>query len=235
MKILALDSSAKVATVALCEDNIPISHIFLNTKLTHSQTLLVMIDQMLKNAGLDTDDVELFAVSNGPGSFTGVRIGVSLIKGMAFESKIPCVGVSTLKSLAYNLIGFDGVVCPVMDARNNQVYNALFRSTNGRIERICDDRAISMEVLLAELEALDEKIYVLGDGATLFYDFSSKSDINMVLTNPATRFQNAVSVAAAGLDEYKAENIMEDEMLDVRYLRLSQAEREYEEKHKVKN
>jgi tRNA threonylcarbamoyladenosine biosynthesis protein TsaB len=236
MRILALDSSAKVATVALCEDNKPISHIFLNTTLTHSQTLLVMIDQMIKNANWQQDDIELFAVSNGPGSFTGVRIGVSLIKGMAFETKIPCVGISTLLGLAYNLIGFDGIFCPVMDARNNQVYNSLFCSKDGKIIRLCEDRAISMEALLSELDRLSEKIYVLGDGAELFYNYlNGKGNNRIILTNPSVRYQNAVCVASAALNEYNTGNFVNDRQLDVRYLRLSQAEREYEQRHKSNN
>lgn len=234
MKILSLDSSAKVASVALCEDNMPISHNFLNTKLTHSQTLAVMIDQMMKNAGWDIDDIEMFGVSNGPGSFTGVRIGVSLIKGLAFNTKIPCVGVSTLLSLSYNLKGFDGIICPVMDARNNQVYNALFYSKDNKIERLCDDRAISIEALLSDLEKFDDKIYILGDGAELFYNFCKNKRDSFVLTNSSVRFQNAICVAAAALDQYKAGNFTDDEMLDVRYLRPSQAEREYEEKQKIR-
>lgn len=233
MKILALDSSAKVASVALCEDFKPISHNFLNTTLTHSQTLLVMIDQMIKNAIWDINDIELFAVSNGPGSFTGVRIGVSLIKGLALETQIPCVGVSTLQSLAYNLLGFNGIICPVMDARNNQVYNALFDSKDYKMERLCQDRAISMEQLLLELETYNEKIYILGDGAHLFYEYSKiKHNNKLVLTNPVIRYQNAVSVAAAALSEYKSGIFVSGEQLDVRYLRLSQAEREYQQKHK---
>lgn len=231
MLILSIDSTAKAASVALCEDTEPLAHIFLNTALTHSQTLLLMVEQALKNAGRKIDDVELFAVSNGPGSFTGVRIGVSLIKGLAFERDILCAGVSTLEALARNAEGFTGVYCPAMDARNNQVYNALFECSDGMFCRIAPDRAISTDELKNEISSMDRDIWLIGDGARLCYErFSDMKNVRLV--NDTIRLQNAVSVARAAYYMSKEGRCVKAETLDVNYLRLSQAEREYEEKHR---
>jgi len=230
MLILSIDSTAKAASAALCEDTEPLAHIFLNTGLTHSQTLLVMVDQALKNAGRTIEDVDLFAVSNGPGSFTGVRIGVALVKGLACSRDALCAGVSTLEALARNAEGFSGIYCPVMDARNNQVYNALFKFENGVMVRIAPDRAISTDELRAELETFSDDIMLIGDGAKLCMDrFSDMPNVRMV--NDTLRLQNAVSVGRAAFYMHKEGKCVPVQQLDVNYLRLSQAEREYQKKH----
>ena len=151
LRILALDSTADVSSVAVCEGEKLLSEITINTGNTHSQTLLPSVEMALKLAELSVDDVDLFTCSVGPGSFTGVRIGVATVKGLAFGKDKPCVPVSTLDALAYNLRGYNGIICPVMNARRMQVYNALFRCENGILTRLCDDRAISIAELEAEL------------------------------------------------------------------------------------
>lgn len=166
MKILALDSTATSASVALCENGTPIAVYNQKTGLTHSETLLPMVCAVLQNAKCTVDDVDMFAVSAGPGSFTGVRIGVSAIKGLAFGKNKICVGISTLDSLARNAAGMDGVflAVPVMDARRNQLYNAVFEYDNGVMTRLCEDRLISAEDLQKELAGRDKPVYFFGDG-----------------------------------------------------------------------
>ena len=231
MLILSVDSTAKAAAAAVCDDTKPLSHVFLNTALTHSQTLLLLIDEALKNAGVTVDDIDLLAVSNGPGSFTGVRIGVSLVKGLGFERDVPCAGVSTLEALSRNAEGFGGVCCAVMDARNRQVYNALFRIDAGDFRRLTPDRAISTAELREELEAFSEPIVLVGDGAQLCYEqFGDMKNVS--IANETARLQNAVSVARAAFYMYKEGKCVKSEELRVNYLRLSQAEREYEKKLK---
>ena len=151
MKILAMDSSAVAASVALCEDERLLGEYTICNGNTHSQTLLPMTEELLSRFGITTDDVDLFAVSNGPGSFTGVRLGVATLKGLAFGKDKPCVGVSTLEALAHNLAVTDGLICPVMNARRNQVYTALFRAKNGNLERLLPDSAMAITESLSPI------------------------------------------------------------------------------------
>lgn len=228
MKILAIDSTAVVASVALCDNDRLIALYTVNNGNTHSETLLPMVESALKQSELSISDIELFAVSNGPGSFTGVRIGCSTIKGLAFGRNAPCVGVSTLEALAYNLRGVDGIVCPVMNARRNQVYNALFRSKDGQLERLTPDRAISLKELSEELEAFGEKIYISGDGYDITLPFVCSERLG--LTSPFMIHQNAYSVALCALRAYTAGEAVTDSALSPTYLRPSQAERERAER-----
>lgn len=226
MKILALDSTAKTASVSICEDEKLITIYSVTAGLNHSETLLPMVENALKTAQMKIDDIDMFAISDGPGSFTGVRIGVSLLKGLAFGKDKLCVGVSTLESLAYNLKGFNGLVCPVMDARRDQVYNALFESDGEKITRLCDDRAISLSELDAELSNYEDgSIYLCGDG----YDVATRAlQTNVSDTPILLREQNAYSVAQAALKKYRENNEQDftDRTLKPQYLRVPQAERE---------
>lgn len=222
MIILGIDTSAKVASAAVCEENKILAQTTLNTGLTHSQTLMPIIENMLSVANLNLSDIDAFAVSKGPGSFTGIRIGVAAIKGLSYAENKPCVGVSTLKALAYNLNGFDGIICPCMDARRNQVYNALFE--NGK--RLTEDRAISIEDLKADLVAYDKTIWLVGDGADLVYSKIGGEMDNVKLAPLVLRNQLASSVCACAFSE---EQISPEKLLPS-YLRLSQAERERAEK-----
>ena len=163
MLILAFESSAKAASVALCRDGHLVSQYSQCSGLTHSRTLLPMAEDMLKNAELSIGDVDVFAVAHGPGSFTGIRIGVSTVKGLAWASDKPCIGVSTLEAMAWHGVSAGGYVCPVMDARRSQVYNAIFKIEGGRPVRMTADRPISLEDLASELlaEHLDADMLII--------------------------------------------------------------------------
>ncbi|MBE6670613.1 MAG: tRNA (adenosine(37)-N6)-threonylcarbamoyltransferase complex dimerization subunit type 1 TsaB [Ruminococcaceae bacterium] len=226
MKILALDSTAKTASVCICEDERLISIYSVTAGLNHSETLLPMVENALKTAQMNIDDIDMFAISDGPGSFTGVRIGVSLLKGLAFGKNKLCLGVSTLEALAYNLRGFKGLICPVMDARRDQVYNALFMSDGQNIKRLTEDRAIPLKELQTELESIDEEnIYLCGDG----YSLTKKTiEVESMDTPMLLREQNAYSVAQTALKKYNENKDGEytDRVLKPTYLRVPQAERE---------
>ena len=233
MKILSLDASANSASVCIYDatDDKIIGDFYINTKLTHSQTLVPMIDALLNSAKLSFSDIDFFAVNTGPGSFTGIRIGVSVIKGMAMALSKPCVSVSTLHSMAYNFIDSeDVVVCACMDARRNQVYNALFSVNNGVVSRICDDRAISVEDLFSELSAIDKTIVLVGDGAELC--FRQKGDCDVTLSVASKRYQRASSVALTAVELINKNETLSAATLMPTYLRPSQAERERLNKEK---
>ena len=231
MLILSLDSTASPASVCLYEDEKILADFYINTGLTHSQTLMRMTESVLEITGKSVDDIDLFAVTNGPGSFTGVRIGVSAIKGMAYAQNKPCIAVSTLESMVYNDLALNGVVCACMDARRNQVYNALFHVKDGCVERLCDDRAISVEELLNELSTIEENVILFGDGAELVYASVKDSHIRLAPLN--IRYQNASSAAIAAERKYQnQEELLTASQLSPSYLRLSQAERELNNKKK---
>lgn len=231
MLILSVDSSASPASVCLFRDNKILSEYYINVGLTHSQTLVAMIESMLTVTGIKSEDIDLYAVNNGPGSFTGVRIGVSAVKGMAYAQNKPCIAVSTLHSMAANFLSDNAVVCSCMDARRHQVYNAVFRIHNGEIDRLCDDRAISVADLIEELKGTDEPVILAGDGAELVYN--SSKELNCVhLAPPAQRFQRASSVAVIAADKAEKGEMISPASLMPSYLRLSQAERERMEKQK---
>ena len=229
MIILALDSTAQTGTVALCRDEKLVASFTLNTGNTHSETLLPSVEAVLKLGDMTVNDVGRFAISKGPGSFTGVRIGAATAKGMAFGKDKPCIGVSTLEALAYNLRGFRGIACPVMNARRSQVYNALFRVENGKIERLCPDRAIALSDLAEELSAFgDTPVYLSGDG----YDMTREALANCNLGNTPEEliYQSGYSVAMCALAAFEAGERTTDTELVPTYLRLPQAERERLEK-----
>lgn len=230
MKILAIDTSAKAASAAIASEDKLIGEFSINTALTHSQTLIPMIDVLLKNTNTAMSEITALAVNAGPGSFTGVRIGVAAVKGLAFANNIPCVSVSTLKSMAYNMLGNDCVVCAVMDARCAQVYNALFRIKNDKIERLTDDRALALSDLKYELEKLDEKTVIVGDGAELTYEYLKENSVDAKLAPFTRRIQTASSTAFAAIDEIKLSNTVSAEQLMPVYLRLPQAQRELNKK-----
>lgn len=226
MTVLALDTSAKAASVCLANEEKIIGEFFINTGLTHSQTLMPMVEQLCINSGVPVDGVEAIAVNAGPGSFTGVRIGVAAAKGLAFKRGLPCVSVSTLESMAYNFLGFDGVVCALMDARCAQVYNAFFRVSGNSVKRLCDDRAISLSDLKIELGGYDERVILAGDGAEIGYK-SLEAPPDDILLAPANRVnQTASGVALAALRLIKEGKTTTSEALMPVYLRLPQAQRE---------
>jgi tRNA threonylcarbamoyladenosine biosynthesis protein TsaB len=204
------------------EDNKILGSFFINTALTHSQTLVPMIDAVVKNTSTDLNSIDAFAVSAGPGSFTGVRIGVAAIKGMAMPLNKPCISVSTLESIPYNIISENCIAVCVMDARCNQVYNALFEIKDGVVNRLCEDRALSIDELADDLKKYDKKLMLVGDGAGLCYNSYKEKISNISLAPENSRYQNAAGVAFASLNK---ELITYDELLPT-YLRLPQAQRE---------
>lgn len=228
MNCLAIECSAKAASAAIVRDGKMIAQYYQNDGLTHSRTLLPMVENILCNCGLALKDIDLIAVSKGPGSFTGLRIGVSTVKGLCWGANIPCVGVSTLEAMAQNLANMKGIICPVMDARRSQFYNALFSSDGAKLTRLTDDRAISAAELQEELKIYNEPIFLVGDGADLCYN-TVKCD-NMVTPHPLLAMQNAWGVAVAAVERYKAGEFCSAGELVPNYIRLSQAERERLEK-----
>lgn len=228
MKILALDSSAKPASVSISEDEKILSNFYINIEQTHSQTLMPMIEALLKNTYIKIKDIDLFGVSKGPGSFTGIRIGMSAIKGLAMAYNKPCIGISTLNALAYNIKYFNGIICPVMDARCHQVYNALFECKNGNMERLTEDRAIDIDILSKELINFKKTINLVGDGALICYNELKNKINNINITPEYIRYQNANSVAyiAYNYISLHPEQITSAQELFPEYLRPSQAERE---------
>lgn len=224
MKVLALDCTAKSASAAICENGRIIAQSFVNSARKHSETLMPMIEQLFKMADCNIDDIDLFACNAGPGSFTGVRIGVAQIKGLAFGRNKPCIPVSTLEALAYNMKGFSGIICPVMDARRDQYYNALFESDGKNIVRLCSDRVIAYDALQKELDVINKNIYIVGDG----YDAARQQlSLSNLKETPALLInQNAWSTAYCAEKMYseKGGKYSDIELKPI-YLRASQAER----------
>lgn len=230
MKILAIDSTAGAASAALVEENKIIGEFFINTTLTHSQTLVPMVEDLLKNTQCGMEEIDAFAVSTGPGSFTGVRIGVSAVKGMAMALNKPCIPVSTLAAMAENLTLSDCLAVCVMDARCNQVYNANFQILGGKILRMCDDRALLVLQLMEELRSCRHRILLVGDGAQLCYQAFQNELTHIMLAPPRQRYQNASGVAFAAQKVYNEQGAVSADQLVPSYLRLPQAERELKKK-----
>ena len=226
MLILAFETSAKAASVALHDGQKLLAESYQNTGLTHSQTLMVMAEDALKQCGKTAQDVTAVAVAEGPGSFTGVRIGVAAAKGFAWGREIPCYGISTLEAMAESLGAFQGYVCPVMDARRAQVYNALFYVNQGTISRVTPDRAIALNDLSEELKNLTEPVFLVGDGSNLCYNTLSKEVPNLVLPAEHRMHQRAVGVALLAAKQAQQGIAPGGADLTPNYLRLSQAERE---------
>ncbi len=230
MLILAFETSAKAASVALTDGGKLLAESYQNTGMTHSQTLMVMAEDMLKQCGKSAADVEAVAVAEGPGSFTGVRIGVAAAKGFAWGRQIPCYGISTLEAMAESLGVFDGYVCAVMDARRAQVYNAVFRAERGILTRMSPDRAIALTELGAELKNCEKNVFLVGDGAVLCYNTLSEAVPALVLPPEHRMHQRAASVALLAARASEQGTAPSGADLMPNYLRLSQAERERAEK-----
>ena len=224
MKILAFDSTATTAGVAITEDSRLLGEVTLNNGNTHSETLLPMAEALLGMLRLTVRDIDLFACSAGPGSFTGVRIGAATVKGMAFGTKKPCVGVSTLEALAYNMRGHRGIICPVMNARRSQVYTAIFESDGEYIKRLSEDMAIGADELDEMLSSYDADVYLVGDGIEVATQCFKKT--RATAAPEELRYQSAYSVSQVALCMHKGGKSVSDAELTATYLRLSQAERE---------
>ena len=230
MLILAFETTAKACSAALHDGKALLAESVQNSGLTHSQTLMVMAEDLLKVCGKTAADVTALAVAAGPGSFTGVRIGVAAAKGFAWGAEKPVYGVSTLESMARWLGVWSGYVCCCMDARRSQVYNAIFRAENGELKRISEDRAIALSDLKEELQHLEGPIYLVGDGAALAHKTLSQDIPNLILPPEHRRHQRASGVALAALAAMDRGESADGAALQPNYLRLSQAERERMEK-----
>ena len=227
MNLLALDTAGKTAAVAVLRDDTLLYEAQCNNGLTHSETLLPMIDTALKACGLTVDDLDVLGVTNGPGSFTGLRIGVATAKGLAWPGDKLCAPCSTLESMAWPLAFFrDAVIVCAMDARRKQVYNALFQADGERLIRLAPDRAISLEELGEELKKIKKRKIVVGDGAKLCYNALREQDSQMELAPEPLRMQSAQGVARAALEQIRAGRLVKGRELVPVYHRLSQAERE---------
>ena len=227
MLILSFESSAKAASVALCRDGELVAEYTQCSALTHSRTLLPMAEDLLKNTEISLKDIDILACANGPGSFTGIRIGVATVKGLAWALEKPCIGVSTLEAMAWNGCAAGGVVCCVMDARRDQVYNAIFEIKDGIPVRLCEDRPISLEELIREVGTItSQSVYLVGDGMGITSDAFLRESVPFRCAPGNLSMQTAwgVAKAAEGKEAGTA-----DSLLPV-YLRLSQAERERNER-----
>ena len=225
MKILAVDTSAKAASAAVVEDGKIVAESYINTKITHSQTILPMVKSMLEASGQTIEQVDSFAVSVGPGSFTGLRIGISLVKGLAFSTDKNCVPVSTLEALCYN-VSTVGVICAVMDARCSQVYTATFEFDGEKYTRITDDEAISISQLEENVKKCKKTVVFVGDGAEMCYNKLKETCDNVSLAVENVRFQRASSVAFVAEKMIAEGKTVSAEDLQPSYLRLPQAQRE---------
>ncbi|MDD4716107.1 MAG: tRNA (adenosine(37)-N6)-threonylcarbamoyltransferase complex dimerization subunit type 1 TsaB [Oscillospiraceae bacterium] len=236
MKILAIESSAAAASVAVSEEGVLLAQSFQNNGKTHSRTILPMLEALLKNCELALPDMDVIAVAAGPGSFTGLRIGISVAKGLAWQGDLPCIGVSTLEAMAWNLVHMeDFVICPVMDARRNEVYNALFLSDGKSLRRLCSDRAVGLPVLLEDLANLKKRKILVGDGATLCYNNAAKQREGLFFPPGHLQMQSAWGVACAARLPAERGELLSPEKLRPVYLRLSQAERERLEREHAGN
>ena len=238
MNILTLDTSSVTACVGVVssEEGRVLSEAFADVPLTHSQTVLPMTASVLSQAAMDFADVDLIAVCHGPGSFTGVRIGVAAAKGLGFERDIPCAPVSTLEALALNVDGvpFRGIVCAAMDARCRQVYTAHFLCENGVVTRVTSDEAMSLDVCLDRLQSIEQRVLFVGDGANLCYEAARERGMDVVLAPHPLRYVRARGVALAAKRLLERNALVTASQLQPLYLRLPQAERELKAKQALK-
>ena len=224
--ILALDTSAKPVSCALIRDEQILGCYYSHSNLTHSQTLMSMVEHLLKTSDVSVGELDAVAVNAGPGSFTGVRIGVSAVKGIAFTHNLPCISVSTLECMSENIAAEDAVICGVMDARCSQVYTALFERKNGVVNRITEDEAITIAELADRLGMLNRPVILVGDGSAMCYSALADKVPNVTLAPPAVRYQTAAATAVVAQKKWEAgETVSADALLPL-YLRLPQAERE---------
>ena len=226
MKILALETSAVTASVAVTEDERLLAQTFQNSGLTHSATLMPMAADLLKNAGLTLHDIDVIAVAAGPGSFTGVRIGVAAAKGLAWPEGKLCAPCSTLESMAWQCAHMEGEICAVMDARRDQVYHAQFLAHNGVLTRLCPDGAVSLSEVLEKIKKSKNPQILVGDGAALCYNAGKSAGLALTMAPPHLVYQTAWGVARAALELARQGGLKAAGEIAPEYHRLSQAERE---------
>lgn len=224
MKILAIDSSCIGASAALMTEECKVKELYTDGSKKHSETLLPIIKKMLDSCGIKPTDIDLFACTVGPGSFTGTRITVSVVKGLALSNNTPCVGISTLETLAYNAMDFDGIICPVINARRDTYYNAFFTAEQGKIKRICEDRQIFIDDLIDELQKINQPVIFVGDGAKACYNhvLENKLQISAQIVH-----ENLLNIKAAtiAMIASKTTNFTTPENLNTLYMHATEAER----------
>lgn len=235
MRVLALDSSGLVASVAIVEEEQTVAEYTVNYKKTHSQTLLPMLDEIVKMTDMDLQTVDAIAVAGGPGSFTGLRIGSATAKGLGLALNKPLIHIPTLEGMAYNLVGSASVICPIMDARRNQVYTGIYHFVDGKFEILEDQMAISVEELIQKLNAMDEKVVFLGDGVPVYAkQLKEGLTISFAFAPANMNRQRASSVGLLGIEYLKQGKMETAREHEPNYLRVSQAERERNEREQAK-
>lgn len=235
MRILALDSSGLVASVAIVEEEQTVAEYTVNYKKTHSQTLLPMLDEIVKMTDMDLQSIDAIAVAGGPGSFTGLRIGSATAKGLGLALNKPLIHIPTLEGMAYNLYGSSAVICPIMDARRKQVYTGIYRFEEGELKVLEDQTAIAVEELIQKLNEMGEEVVFLGDGVPVYADCLREGlSIPFIFAPANTNRQRASSVGLLGIEYFKQGKTETAREHQPDYLRVSQAERERNEREKAK-
>lgn len=234
MRILALDSSGLVASVAIASEDVLLAEYTINFKKTHSQTLLPMLDEIVSMVEMDLSEVDAIAITAGPGSFTGLRIGSATAKGLGLALDKPIIAVPTVDSLAYNLYGTDKMVCPIMDARRNQVYTGLYEFVDDRLVVISPQKVVGIDEIIEEIDASGKEVIFLGDGVPIHKDRISESiEVGYLFAPLHMNRQRAGAIAALGLEYYKENRIETAAEHQPTYLRVSQAERERAERERA--
>lgn len=230
MLVLSVDSSSTTATCALVKDDQILAELNLNSKREHSVLIMDIIDQILKSYNLSINDVDAFAISEGPGSFTGLRIGMATIKGLAFSTKKPCISLSTLDALAYNAFTFDGIICPIIDALRDNVYTNLYKNVDGELTPISQAACLSLTELINDLNSRNEKVIFVGDGVTKHRDrianeipYATFAPLNCLYPKASSLGELAIKKLNLGITSPLNE-------FNPVYLRKSQAETEYEKR-----
>ncbi|NFO30011.1 tRNA (adenosine(37)-N6)-threonylcarbamoyltransferase complex dimerization subunit type 1 TsaB [Clostridium botulinum] len=234
MILLSIDSSSKVATAALFEDDTLLGEVTLNNKKEHSTILMTLVESLLDSCNLDIDSVDGFVVSKGPGSFTGLRIGMATIKGLSFGSNKPYVSISSLDALAYSIAPFNGIICPVIDALRNNVYTALYKSCNGKLEKIMDYSALDINELVDMLNEKEENVMFIGDGLNNTKEYILNNCNNCFFPPNHLNLVRASSLGELGMIKLK-NGEYDDSNSAPFYLKKPQAEREYEKRMKLKS
>lgn len=234
MKVLAIDSSGLVASVALVTEGDLIVEYTVNYKKTHSQTLMPMLDEIIKMTNTDLKDIDGIAISQGPGSFTGLRIGSSTAKGLGLALGLPLIPVPTVDGLAYNLFEVDKMVCPLMDARRNQVYTGIYKWINGEFRVVLPQQPMDIDEIIIKLNEFKEEVVFLGDGVKVFEDqLKSKVKVPYKFAPAHLSKQRAGAIGALGLEYLKKGAVVDGDDFAPTYMRLSQAERELIKKQKI--
>lgn len=233
MKVLAIDSSGLVASVALVTEDELIAEYTINYRKTHSQTLLPMLDEIVKMTNIDLTELDAIAISKGPGSFTGLRIGAATVKGLAMVLDIPVIPVATVDGLAYNLYQTNSIICPLMDARKNQVYTGLYKWVDNEFKVLLEQKTLDIEEISKEINKTEEEVTFLGDGVKVFEDqIKEMVEVNYNFVPAHLSRQRAGAIGALGIEYYKKGILMDADEFVPTYLRMSQAERELARKNK---